>query len=162
MQSNRDKNPLSVLGPILTALGVALAAWLIRSLLEMTCAPWLDVCMRSSQLLGKFTAGALWMQEWSFVQTGMLPSSPAFVYSAILVVLGLIAYWHRGALGAQFGVLAPLAKQLFRTAIDAGTPAAASGASGGEAGAPAQRSTTSGEAARGGARLRRQTSARVA
>lgn len=129
---------MAVLGPVLTALGAALAAWVLRQLIELTCAPWLDVCMRSSQLL-------------------------AFVYSAILIVLGIIAYLNRAALGAQFGVFVPVLQQLYRTAV-ASAGGAAAGAAGDKAAADApppaaERSVTAGSDATRPA-LRQRRSAR--
>ena len=84
---NTERDPTRVIGPLLLAAGVALGAWVAKLLIDLTCAPWLDVCRRGSQMF-------------------------AFIYSAILVALGALAYWHRNALGAQRGALAPIGDRL--------------------------------------------------
>ena len=84
---NAERDPTRVIGPLLLALGVALAAWVAKQLVDLTCAPWLDVCRRGSQMF-------------------------AFVYSAILIALGALAYYHRKALSVYRGALAPLGDTL--------------------------------------------------
>ena len=96
---------MKVVGPVLVASGVAFAAWLIKQLIDLTCAPWLDVCRRGSQMF-------------------------AFIYSAILIVLFGLGYYHRAALSRYTSFLAPIGKQLaavasasLHSALEAGTGA---------------------------------------
>jgi hypothetical protein len=112
---NAERDPMKVLGPVLLASGVAVAAWVMRQLIELTCAPWLDVCRRGSQMF-------------------------AFVYSAILVALVGLAYLHRAAVGRYTAVLAPVGKQVAALASSALHSALdASGGSGGGSGGSASR-----------------------
>lgn len=98
----------------MVALGVALAAWVLRLLVELTCAPWLDVCRRGSQMLG-------------------------FLYSIILVGLAGLGYFHRAATSRYLGFLAPVGKQVAAAAVASlqaamGAAASASAAGGGGGG----------------------------
>jgi hypothetical protein len=88
---NKAMNPWRVVGPFLTAGGVALVAWAVRQLIELTCAPWLDVCRQGSQLF-------------------------AFVYSAIILGMLIIAYLHWSSLKGQFSAFGPALQQVWNVA----------------------------------------------
>lgn len=88
LDRNRERDPMRVLGPVAAALAVALAAWLLRQVLDFTCGPWLTVCQRGSQMF-------------------------AFIYSAIILVLAATAYAQRRMLAKQTAFLAPIAAQLY-------------------------------------------------
>ncbi len=91
LQRNVDRNPWRVIGPFMTAAGIAVLFWALRHLVEMTCAPWLDVCRKGSQLF-------------------------AFIYSAIVLGMILIAYVHWGSLKGQFTAFVPVIQQLVNVA----------------------------------------------
>ena len=87
LSRNEERDPMRVIGPVLVASSVALAAWVLKQLVDFTCAPWLDVCRRGSQMF-------------------------AFLYSAILIGLMGLGYYHRAAVGRYTRFLAPVGKQV--------------------------------------------------
>lgn len=99
---------MRVLGPLVVALAVAVAAWLMRQIIELTCAPWLDVCRRGSQMF-------------------------AFVYSAIVLALFAVGYAQRRVLARHTAFLTPLAAHAYRAALEAAGAGAAGPRVGGAA-----------------------------
>jgi len=111
-ERNRERDPMRVLGPLAIALAVAVAAWLMRQVIEFTCAPWLDVCRRGSQMF-------------------------AFVYSAILLALCAAGYAQRTALARHTAFLTPLAAQAYRALLEGAGDAGPSRGGGGTRAVPA-------------------------
>lgn len=84
---NAERDPLKVIGPVIIALLCAFGAWVAKQLIDLTCAPWLNVCRTGSQFFG-------------------------FIYSVILVTLFGLGYWHRSTVKRYTNFLAPIAKQV--------------------------------------------------
>lgn len=52
MTRNAERNPTRNMEVYVFAIAIGVAAWLLKMIADVVCAPWSDFCMRGSQFLG--------------------------------------------------------------------------------------------------------------